>query len=128
MSREKQQFAYAKTKAHISFAVTAKLSMRLCFRYKDRTNLLLSKFKISSFTVIFCDCTDRFVSNLDGNHIVGFLVSRSIYCPEVCIFVLRLCIGVLNLIASTLGLSILTGQSNAFSLIPQVLRNFGLFK
>ena len=43
----KQIFAYAKTKALISFAVTAKLQ-RLSFRYTDSTISLLSKSRISS--------------------------------------------------------------------------------
>ena len=39
---------------------------RLCFRCTDTTILLLSKpdFKL---LVIFCGCTDRFVSDLVGN-------------------------------------------------------------
>ena len=40
---------------------------RLCFRYSDSTIPLLLK----SIT-LFCDCTGRFVSDLFGNHIVGF--------------------------------------------------------
>ena len=43
--------------------------MRLCFCYKDSTVPLLSKFQASSYTA-------RFVSNLFGNHIVGFLMRR----------------------------------------------------
>ena len=43
-------FAYAKTKAQISFAVTFReADQRLCFRYTDSTNSLLLKSKISSF-------------------------------------------------------------------------------
>ena len=45
----KPAFACAKTKAQISFAVTAKLIMqRLCFRYTDNTIPLLPKSEISS--------------------------------------------------------------------------------
>ena len=39
---------YAKTKAQLSFAVTAKLIMPVCFRYTDSTIPLLSKSKITS--------------------------------------------------------------------------------
>ena len=36
---------------------------RLCFHYSDSTIPLL---------LVFCACTGRFVSDLFGNHIVGF--------------------------------------------------------
>ena len=42
---------------------------RLCFRYTDSTIPLLLKYKISCF----CDCTGRFVLDLVGTQIVGFL-------------------------------------------------------
>ena len=45
---------------------------RLCFRYSDSTIPLLLKSKISSFSA----CTARFVSDLFGNHIVGFPTRR----------------------------------------------------
>ena len=48
------QFAYTKTKAQISFAVT---DHRLCFRNTDST--IIQNFKLLA---LFCDCTDRFVS------------------------------------------------------------------
>ena len=40
---------------------------RLCFRYTDSTIPLLFQS-----LAIFCTCTARFVSDLFGNHIVGF--------------------------------------------------------
>ena len=40
---------------------------RLCFRYSDSTVPLLPKS-----LALFCDCTGRFMSDLVGNHIVGF--------------------------------------------------------
>ena len=43
---ENQQFAYAKTKTQISFAIKA--DQRLCIRYLDSTVPLLPKYKISS--------------------------------------------------------------------------------
>ena len=43
---------------------------RLCFRYSDSTVPLLLKSEIS--------CTGRFVSDLFGNHIVGFPTRRLI--------------------------------------------------
>ena len=49
---------------------------RLCFRYTDSTIPLLLKYKISSFQVCFCDCTARFLSDLVGTQVVGFLSHR----------------------------------------------------
>ena len=47
VSCENQHFVYAKTKTQISFTAR-EADQRLCFRYIDRTILLLSKSKISS--------------------------------------------------------------------------------
>ena len=53
---------------------------RLCFRYVDSAIPLLSKSKIASlYVAIFCDCTAQFVSDLFGNHIVGFPTRRLNY-------------------------------------------------
>ena len=49
--------------------------LRLCIRYTDSTISRLSKYKIQPLT-IFCDCTARFVSDLVGTQIVGFLTHR----------------------------------------------------
>ena len=46
---------------------------RLCFRYLDSTVLLLLKL-----LALFCDGTGWFVSDLFGNHIVGFPTRRLI--------------------------------------------------
>ena len=63
-SRENLLFAYAKTKAQISCAVTVQ---RLCFRYIDSSILLLSKSKISCLDLaMFGGCTARFVSDMVG--------------------------------------------------------------
>ena len=46
---------------------------RLCFRYSDSTTPpLLSKLQNFKLLACFCSCTGRFVSDLFGNHIVGF--------------------------------------------------------
>ena len=46
---------------------------RLCFRYSDSTvPLLLLKIRNFKILALFCVCTARFVSDLVGNHIVGF--------------------------------------------------------
>ena len=45
----------------------------LCFRYSDSTIPLLPKL-----LALFCACTGRFVSDLFGNHIVGFPTRRLI--------------------------------------------------
>ena len=42
---------------------------RLCFRYTDCTIPLFPKYEILA---VFCYCAGRFVSDLVGNHIVGF--------------------------------------------------------
>ena len=46
---------------------------RLCFHYSDSTIPLPRNFKLLA---IFCSCTARFVSDLFGNHIVGFATRR----------------------------------------------------
>ena len=51
---------------------------RLCFRYSDSTIPLLLKSKNFKLLALFCDCTGRFVSDLLGNHIVGFSTRRLI--------------------------------------------------
>ena len=53
----KPYFSYAKTKAQISFAVTIPL--------------------LSKPPAIFRACTARVVSDLFGNHIVGFLMNAA---------------------------------------------------
>ena len=45
---------------------------RLCFRYSDSTIP-------PPLLACFCDCADRFVSDLFRNHIVGFPTRRLIY-------------------------------------------------
>ena len=41
---------------------------RLCFRYTDRTILLLPKSENLKHLAIFCGCTAQFVTDLVGNH------------------------------------------------------------
>ena len=73
-------FAYAKTKAQISFAVTAKLISAFVFAtwIVKLVVFLNPKFQASSLLLRsdtnrpvqsqnFCDCTGRFVSDLVGN-------------------------------------------------------------
>ena len=50
---------------------------RLCFRYSDSTIPLLLKSEIK-LVALFRACTGRFVSDLFGNHIVGFPTRRLI--------------------------------------------------
>ena len=52
---------------------------RLCFRYTSST------FLIQNFQplTVFCDCTARFVSDLVGTQLVGFLMHRLIYYVEM---------------------------------------------
>ena len=51
----------------------------LCFHYSDSTISLLLKFGNFELLALFCACTGRFVSDLFGNHIVGFPTRRLIY-------------------------------------------------
>ena len=77
-SHEKQQqhFAYAKTKAQISFTVTANL---ICtFIFATWIVRLLSNSKIFKLLAIFCACAAWFVSNLSGNHNVVFFITQFI--------------------------------------------------
>ena len=69
--------------------------LRLCFRYSDSTIPLLLKYEHFKLLALFCACTDRFVSDLFGNHIVGFPTRRLIYCEyylpsKICHFKLKL--------------------------------------
>ena len=68
MSQESLLFAYAKTYAQISCAVTAQMISAFIFATLDSAISLLSKsdpkFKPLA---IFCGCTDWFVSDLVGN-------------------------------------------------------------
>ena len=57
IAQENQQFAYAKTKAHISYAVTTQLNNAFVFATRIVKFLFLLKVT----------CTDRFVSDLVGN-------------------------------------------------------------
>ena len=53
---------------------------RLCFCYSDSTiPLLLTGIRKVKLLALFCACTSRFVSDLIGNHIVGFPTKRLIY-------------------------------------------------
>ena len=56
-------FAYAKTKAQISCAVTAKLISAFVFA----TRIVQPLFCLNPASSFFCDCTDRFVSDMVGN-------------------------------------------------------------
>ena len=53
---------------------------RLCFRYTDSTIPPLQNFKLLA---CFCACTGRFVSDLFGNHIVGFPTRWLIYMCSI---------------------------------------------
>ena len=53
---------------------------RLCFHYSDCTVPLLLKIRNFKLLALFCACTGRFVSDLFGNHIVGFSTRWLMYC------------------------------------------------
>ena len=62
----KPDFAYAKTKTQISFAVTAKLISAFVFATRIVQSLFFLSPKFQRLA-IFCGCTARFVSDLVGN-------------------------------------------------------------
>ena len=84
----KQQSSWEKTKAQISFAVTAKLINVFIFatRIVQLLFFLNPKFPVSNS---FCDCTAGFVSDLVEPQIVGFLTHRLILFREVYTFILK---------------------------------------
>ena len=57
---------------------TREADQRLCFRYSDTTIPPLLNSQNFKLLACFCDCTGRFVSDLFGNHIVGFPTRRLI--------------------------------------------------
>ena len=101
----KRDFAYAKTKAQISFAVTAKLISAFVFAIS-----LLLKSEISSFRLsCFCDFTGRFVSDLVRRPVFlrrGSFHMSSVFFPllhcksDMIIFVDRLTPNFRNILAS----------------------------
>ena len=52
---------------------------RLCFRCTDSTIFFSSKIRNFKLVACICACTGRFVSDLLGNHIVGFPTRRLKY-------------------------------------------------
>ena len=58
---------------------------RAFFSYTDSTIPVVSKSKIQNFQplAIFCDCAGRFVSDVVGTQIVGFLMHRLKYFPNL---------------------------------------------
>ena len=75
----KRTFIYAKTKAQISFAVTAKLISAFVFVTRIVYWIYIHYIQNFQSLAILCACTARFVSNLSGNNIVGFLMTRLKY-------------------------------------------------
>ena len=73
MSRHmgKQTICICENKGADQLRSNCEADQRLCFRYSDNT--FLRNFKILA---LFCDCTGRFMSDLIGNHIVGFPTRR----------------------------------------------------
>ena len=70
-----------KQKTQISFAVTAKLISAFVFTTRIVQFLFYLNLKFqASNSFLLLVCAGRFVSNLWGNHIVGFSMRRLIYC------------------------------------------------
>ena len=63
----KSTFCIGENKSADQLRSTRDADQRLYFRFTNITNHLLSKPK-----VIFCACTDRFVSDRFGNHIAAW--------------------------------------------------------
>ena len=72
----KPTFCICKNKGTDQVRSNCEADHRLCFCYTDSTIPTLSKSEISKPLAIFCACTARFVSDLFGNHVVGFLKKR----------------------------------------------------
>ena len=70
----KLTFCISQNKGADQLCSNCEADQRLCFR-----------FYVQNFQplAIFCVCTARFVSDLFGNHIVGFLTRRLIYSIKV---------------------------------------------
>ena len=64
----------------ISFAVTAKLISAFVLATRIVLSLFFLNPKFPASLAIFCACTGRFVSDLVGNHIVGFPTMRLRCC------------------------------------------------
>ena len=76
LHEKNQHFAFAKTKAQITFAVIAKLISAFVFTTHRLDNSFTFLIKNFRHLAISCACTARFVSDLFGNHIVGFLMTQ----------------------------------------------------
>ena len=57
---------------------------RLCFRYSDSTIPHVPSIRNFKLLALFCACTGRFVSDLFGNHIVGFPKDGSYIIDVLC--------------------------------------------
>ena len=64
------------------FRCNREADQRLCFRYMDSTIPLLLEL------ALFCASTGRFVSDLFGNHIVGF-PTRRLICTSAHVSAIR---------------------------------------
>ena len=78
-NREKTGFCICENKGADQLCSNCTDDQRLCFRYMDSTLPLLLQSKNVKLLACFCYCTDRFVSDLFGNHIVGFPTRRLKY-------------------------------------------------
>ena len=77
---EKTKFCiYAKTEAQISFTVTAKLISAFVFATRIVQPFFYSSPKFQASSHLLRLYTARFVSDMFGNHIVGFLMTRLTY-------------------------------------------------
>ena len=72
----KTTICLSKNKAADQLCSNCTADQRLYFRFTDSKIRLLSKSKISKLLAIYCDCTNRFVSDLFGNNIFSFLMIR----------------------------------------------------
>ena len=73
---ENQIFAFAKTKAQISFAKNCEADQPLCFRYTDSTISLLPKSEVSSFLHSSVAAQDGLCRTWSETQRTGFLASR----------------------------------------------------
>ena len=77
----KPDFCQCENKGADQLRSYCEADQRLCFRYTDTDSPIphLSKSKNFQSVATFCACTAQFVSDVFGNHIVGFLIMQLIF-------------------------------------------------
>ena len=90
-TRENRIFVYAKTKAQISFAETAKLISAFLFATRIVESLFFLNPKFQALSLIL-DCTDQFVSDVVGNPNDRFSYVAAHFKHDCCQLVVKECV------------------------------------